>query len=327
MAFSTSLTLLCGLCILAQLLAPVSAIQFRLTHGEETCLRSAARTESPARRLEITIRLSSPCRARCVSVLFGLSEDVLAGELLIGDFSISPADGRVSVAVTDPLANTVYSKAVQSEGKFAHTASKPGEYRMCFHNSEGVSQKTIALTLSSGGRDYKEMAKKDNLKPLELELKRLEDTIVQIHQEMKFLQQREVQMRETNGPTTRMRQTAGAECSAVWSHDRPVALLACMFSRSAAASHSCPACACACGVRFDVVSRDLVQRPLDDRTRHPQWWTDSISEEVLSRKEAHSIESVSVTYDSTTKSGQPTREEGAQRSATQRSDVRSNCDS
>ena len=130
------------------------------------------------------------------------SEDVLAGELLIGDFTISPADGRVSVAVNDAVGNSVYSKSVSSDGKFAHTASKPGEYRMCFHNSEGNSAKTVGLTLSSGGRDYKEMAKKDNLKPLELELKRLEDSIIQIHSEMKFLQQREVQMREINDSTS-----------------------------------------------------------------------------------------------------------------------------
>lgn len=65
----------------------------------------------------------------------------------------------MSVTVSDPSSAVVYSKSVQSDGKFAHTANKAGEYRMCFHNSEGVSQKTIGLMLSSGGRDYKEMAK------------------------------------------------------------------------------------------------------------------------------------------------------------------------
>lgn len=126
----------------------------------------------------------------------------MSGELLIGDFTISPADGRVSVTVSDSLGTAVYSKSVASEGKFAHTSSKAGEYRMCFHNSEGVSQKTISLQLSSGGRDYKELAKKDNLKPLEVELKRLEDAVVAIHAEMKLLQDREKQMRDTNGHNT-----------------------------------------------------------------------------------------------------------------------------
>lgn len=146
----------------------------------------------------------------CRRLLVVCSEDVLTGELLIGDFTITPSDGRVSVTVSDSAGAVVYSKSVSSEGKFAHTASKPGEYRMCFHNSEGISQKTVALALSSGGRDYKEMAKKDNLKPLEIELKRLEDAVTTIHQEMKFLQEREKQMRETNGQRPHAISTSGA---------------------------------------------------------------------------------------------------------------------
>jgi hypothetical protein len=107
----------------------------------------------------------------------------------------------VSVTVADTTGSSVYSKSVSDAGKFAHTASASGEYRMCFHNSESPSLKTVSLSLSAGGRDYAEMAKKDNLKPLEIELKRLEDAVGQIHQEMKFLQTREQQMRATNDST------------------------------------------------------------------------------------------------------------------------------
>jgi len=166
--------LLAALLLLAclALLAPVQhadAISFQLKQGEETCI----------------------------------SEDVLPGELLIGDFTVSPNDGRVSVSVTDTAGASIYSKSVSHEGKFAHTASASGEYRMCFHNSESSSTKTVSLSLSAGGRDYAEMAKKDNLKPLEVELKRLEDAVAQIHQEMKFLQTREQQMRDVNDSTAR----------------------------------------------------------------------------------------------------------------------------
>lgn len=120
---------------------------------------------------------------------------------MIGDYSVSPVDGRVSVTVADTTGTTVYTKSVTDNGKFAHTAAAAGEYRMCFLNSEGSSTKTLSLSLSAGGRDYAEMAKKDNLKPLEIELKRLEDAVAQIHQEMKFLQTREQQMRATNDST------------------------------------------------------------------------------------------------------------------------------
>lgn len=139
----------------------------------------------------------------CWPASLRLSEEVLVGQVLIGDFSITPSDGRVSTTVSDAAGSVFYSKSVSSDGKFAHTASRAGEVRMCFHNSEGVSQKTISLTLSNGGKDYKELAKKDHLKPLEVELKRLEDTVVQISQEMKSLQEREAKMRETNDSTGR----------------------------------------------------------------------------------------------------------------------------
>lgn len=260
--------LLVTLCLIF-FLHSAEGIQFLLRHGEETCI----------------------------------SEDVLGGELLIGDLSVNPPDGRVAVLVTDPNGNSIYSKSVQSEGKFAHTASKPGEYRMCFHNNEGVSQKTIALTISSGGRDYKEMAKKDNLKPLELELKRLEDQIVQIHQEMKFLQQREIQMRETNGQKRARKihsQTIGCQCQKHgYFGSNPHSLV---IDRSVylVVSHShilwlhiMLLCTLLLPfflfVRFDLYSCDMVQCSLNDRIGHLEWWTNSLFEEVLSRKEAHSM--------------------------------------
>lgn len=131
------------------------------------------------------------------------SEDVSTGQMLIGDFVIDPSDGRVAVAVSDAGGIEIYRKSVSSEGRFAHTASRDGEYRMCFANVEGLSQKSVQLSLSSGGRDYKELAKKSNLKPLELELKRLEDTVQLVHQEMKVLKEREMLMREVNGQSAR----------------------------------------------------------------------------------------------------------------------------
>lgn len=63
------------------------------------------------------------------------------------------------------------------------------------------NQKSVNFAFRSGleAKDYSGMAKKENLKPLEVELKRLEDTVQAIHQEMVYLQQREQQMRTVNG--------------------------------------------------------------------------------------------------------------------------------
>jgi hypothetical protein len=45
------------------------------------------------------------------------------------------------------------------------------------------------------------VAKKENLKPLELELRRLEDLVVSIHDNMEYMKTREEAMRNTNGRT------------------------------------------------------------------------------------------------------------------------------
>lgn len=129
-----------------------------------------------------------------------ISEDVLTGEVLIGDYTINPSsDGRTTVTVYDGAGAVVYNRQVGGEGKFAHTAAKPGEYKMCFTNTESNTPKTVNLAISSGKE--KKLAEKSNLKPLEMELKRLEESIIQIHQEMSILQAREIQMREINGET------------------------------------------------------------------------------------------------------------------------------
>lgn len=49
------------------------------------------------------------------------------------------------------------------------------------------------------GRNYDEIAKVENLKPLELEIRRLEDLATSIVQDFAHMKQREEEMRSTNG--------------------------------------------------------------------------------------------------------------------------------
>eukprot|EP00455_Lapot_gusevi_P008119 TRINITY_DN134_c0_g1_i2.p2 TRINITY_DN134_c0_g1~~TRINITY_DN134_c0_g1_i2.p2 ORF type:complete len:110 (-),score=38.83 TRINITY_DN134_c0_g1_i2:93-422(-) len=73
---------------------------------------------------------------------------------------------------------------------------------MCFTNI-GLSQKTVSFILKTGvnAKDYSAVAKKDNLKPLEVELRRLEDIVQSIHDDMLYLRSREEEMRNTNEST------------------------------------------------------------------------------------------------------------------------------
>ncbi len=64
-----------------------------------------------------------------------------------------------------------------------------------------MNSKTIEFNFRTGvnAKDYSTVAKKGNLKPLEVELRRLEDLTASIHEEMLFLKEREQEMRVTNG--------------------------------------------------------------------------------------------------------------------------------
>lgn len=155
-----------------------------------------------------------------------MGEAVTAGELLVAEYSILPLGSKMQVFIFDPQGNQIYSRLAGSEQsgvgsgseshsagfdhKFAHTASKTGEYRTCFQNSvyspnDGAYVKSVNFEIRTGltTRDYAAVAKKDSLKPIEVHLKFLEDLTKNIHAELKYLSERETVMRETNQSTSR----------------------------------------------------------------------------------------------------------------------------
>eukprot|EP01006_Ploeotia_vitrea_P019494 TRINITY_DN516_c0_g1_i1.p2 TRINITY_DN516_c0_g1~~TRINITY_DN516_c0_g1_i1.p2 ORF type:complete len:223 (+),score=106.75 TRINITY_DN516_c0_g1_i1:39-671(+) len=134
-----------------------------------------------------------------------LSEDVSKNELIVGDFVVTPGSrthNDVIVRVTGPSNQILYQKEGTAEGKFAFTTNEIGEYKVCFSNM-AMSQKTIKFSFKTGvnAKDYTTVAKKDNLKPLEVELRRLEDTTAAIHEELLYMREREEVMRNTNEST------------------------------------------------------------------------------------------------------------------------------
>jgi hypothetical protein len=59
------------------------------------------------------------------------------------------------------------------------------------------------LVVHSGveAQDYSAIAKKEHLKPLELELRRIEDTVEMIQKDFEYMREREAVMRDTNEST------------------------------------------------------------------------------------------------------------------------------
>ncbi|ETO22195.1 hypothetical protein RFI_15005 [Reticulomyxa filosa] len=110
-----------------------------------------------------------------------LSEHLDNKELLVGEFSITPPStgasnaGGVKVTVSDPLEVNVYDKVVDN-GKFAFTSPAEGEYVICFKSQDTVD-KTVNFDVHSGvkAKDYSALAKKEHLKPIETDLKRIQD--------------------------------------------------------------------------------------------------------------------------------------------------------
>jgi len=65
----------------------------------------------------------------------------------------------------------------------------------------GQEKRTVVLQIKVGAdaKDYDKVATEQALGPLELEMKKLEDTMVQLNKEMMFIRAREAAMRDTNG--------------------------------------------------------------------------------------------------------------------------------
>ena len=85
---------------------------------------------------------------------------------------------------------------------FSFTADEAGPYEVCFYNNNEKSTR-VMLDFKHGveAKDYSEVAKKEHLAPVEQELRKMEDTVDEIHKEMLYIREREAAMRNTNEST------------------------------------------------------------------------------------------------------------------------------
>lgn len=86
-----------------------------------------------------------------------------------------------------PNGEPEYSREDAPEGKFAFSAAESGLHRVCFANRSPIPRR-VALDFAAGAsaKDYSEMAKNEHLRPIELELRKLEDRVEGVHKEMLF---------------------------------------------------------------------------------------------------------------------------------------------
>uniref|UniRef100_A0A0D9VUI4 GOLD domain-containing protein n=1 Tax=Leersia perrieri TaxID=77586 RepID=A0A0D9VUI4_9ORYZ len=153
-----------------------------------------------------------------------ISDDIKVGAMAVGKYHVVPPtppdegslsssssqpqlpdSHRISLRVTAPYGSSLhYAENVQS-GNFAFTASEAGDYLACFWAPDHRPPATVGFEFDwrSGvsARDWGSVAKKGQVNMMELELKKLEDTIKSIHEEMFYLREREEEMQELNRRT------------------------------------------------------------------------------------------------------------------------------
>ena len=190
---------------------------------------AARRPGSPAPRwlppsvllvLAVLFSASPPARALRFDLESGhtkcISEEIKVGSMAVGKYHVVgpdpnspdsqlPDSHRISLRVTSPYGNSMhYGENVQS-GHFAFTAAEAGDYLACFWAPDHKPPATIVFEFDwrSGvtAKDWPSVAKKGQVDMMELELKKLEDTIKSIHEEMFYLREREEEMQNLNRQT------------------------------------------------------------------------------------------------------------------------------
>jgi len=138
-----------------------------------------------------------------------LAEEIRQNILVTGEYEVSEMPGQqVNMMVTDTSGHHLVNREnIEKEGKFAFTTDKDDIFEICFisrvpNNMRGNRQE-VSLNTKHGveAKNYENLGDAAKLKPLEVELKRLEDMSESIVQDFAFMRRREEEMRDTNEST------------------------------------------------------------------------------------------------------------------------------
>ncbi|KAL3873256.1 hypothetical protein ACJMK2_036394 [Sinanodonta woodiana] len=166
--------------------------------------------------LHIICILCSICMLNIDALMFHLSpnqkkclkEEIHKDVLVTGEFELSDAPGqKTHLVVTDSKGHILYNKEDAKKGKFAFTTEEYDMFEVCFE-SKMVSggqgtEREVSITMKHGveAKSYEDLAKAEKLKPLEVELRRLEDLSKSIVDDFIYMKSREEEMRDTNEST------------------------------------------------------------------------------------------------------------------------------
>lgn len=137
-----------------------------------------------------------------------LREEIHKDVLVSGEYEIQETPGqKVDIQVTDSKGHHLYIKEEADSGKFIFNTEDYDVYDVCFISRVPATQRGIQqeVTLNTKhgveAKTYEALGEAAKLKPLEIELKRLEDLSESIVHDFSYMRQREEEMRDTNEST------------------------------------------------------------------------------------------------------------------------------
>jgi len=171
--------------ILLLTLSPISSIIFNLPNRGEKCLKDEAK-----------------------------KDDLITGTYDIA-FEGENKNLIYSIKISDSKNHILYNKDESDSGKFAFTLDSRDFINICFQSKirenipwqeheklkKGNSQVTLDLKRGIDAKNYDEVGKAEQLKPLEIQMRRLEDLSFSIFNGFSDMKKREEEMRSTNEST------------------------------------------------------------------------------------------------------------------------------
>ncbi|KAJ9147589.1 hypothetical protein P3X46_029733 [Hevea brasiliensis] len=142
-----------------------------------------------------------------------ISEDIKSNSMTVGKYSVVnlnegnpvPDSHKLIVKVTSPYGSIYHYGDHVDSGNFAFTAAEAGDYSTCFWANEHRQEITVTVDFEwktgVSAKDWSKVAKKGQIEIMELELKKLYDTVTSIHDEIFYLREREEEMQQLNRST------------------------------------------------------------------------------------------------------------------------------
>lgn len=142
-----------------------------------------------------------------------ISEDIKVNSMTVGKYSIiNPNDNhplpdshKLIVRVSSEHGRIHHSADHVESGQFSFQAMDAGDYVACFLAVEHkpATALTVDFEWKSGiaAKDWTNVAKKGSIDAMELEVKKLLETVTSVHEEMFYLREREQEMQKLNTAT------------------------------------------------------------------------------------------------------------------------------